>query len=259
MTNAGVEHFDLRNRKAVVLGAETPGGSAVARAYAEAGADLVICVHEHSESVDALHREIESTGTRCTLLAAGLSSPGHPDDAVRSAAAALGGLDVLAVCPDVFFAKPIAETSDEDLGHVMAMNFGLPFAAVRAAVREMRAGDNWGRILLLTHVLGERGLPNTAAYGAAHAATQNLVRSLGRELGPDGITVNAIALGWMDWMSDRIDPDDVEAARAVRFAILKRAGRPDDIGPMAVWLSGTGAGYVTGQIFHLDGGLTQHL
>jgi 3-oxoacyl-[acyl-carrier protein] reductase len=141
----------------------------------------------------------------------------------------------------------------------MAMNFGLPFAAARAAAREMRGRDLGGRLLMLTHVLGERGLPNTAAYAAAHAATQSLVRTLARELGPDGITVNAIALGWMDWMDDRIQPDDEEAARAVRFSILKRAGRPDDIGPMAVWLSGSGAGYVTGQIFQLDGGLTQHI
>jgi len=259
MTALGVAHFDLTNRLAVVLGAENPAGTAIARAYAEAGAVIALCVAERNPHIDVVLAEMASLGRRCEVLIADLSAPARVSEAIRSAAAMLGGMDVLAVCSDVFFAKPIAETSDEELEIVMAMNFGVPFAAARAAVGEMRERAHGGRLLLLTHVLGERGLSNTAAYGAAHAATQNLVRTLGRELGPEGITVNSIALGWMDWMSDRLDPHDEEAARAIRFAIIKRAGQADDIGPLAVWLSGDGAGYVTGQIFHLDGGLTQHL
>jgi len=116
-----------------------------------------------------------------------------------------------------------------------------------------------GHIVLATHVLGERGLPNCAAYGAAHAATQNMIRALAQELGPYGITINGISLGWMDWMDDRIDDSDENARRAVRFTIAKRAGRADEVGPMAVWLCGSGAGYVSGQIFAIDGGLLQHL
>ena len=63
----------------------------------------------------------------------------------------------------------------------------------------------------------------------------------------------------MEWMQDRLDPEDEEAMRATRFPIIKRTGSGDDVGPMAVWLSGTGAGYVSGQIFTIDGGLLQHL
>ncbi|MGE3594587.1 MAG: SDR family NAD(P)-dependent oxidoreductase [Dehalococcoidia bacterium] len=259
MTSIGVEHFDLTNRKAIVLGADNPGGAAVARAFAEGGADLVIGVFEHDRNVDMLQADLESMGARCSVLAVDLQNPRHAGEAVCNAAAQLGSLDLLAVCCDAFLAKPIDETTDADLDDVMSMNYGVAFSAVRAAVSEMRRRGQGGRLLILTHVLGERGLPNTAAYGAAHAAIHNLVRTLGRELGPDGITINAIALGWMDWMSDRLNPQDEESERAIRFALVKRAGQPDDIGPMAVWLAGSGAGYVTGQIFHLDGGLTQHL
>jgi len=63
----------------------------------------------------------------------------------------------------------------------------------------------------------------------------------------------------MDWMTDRVDPTDEQAQRAVRFTLAKRMGRAGDVGPLAVWLSGSGAGFVTGQVFPLDGGLTQHL
>jgi NAD(P)-dependent dehydrogenase (short-subunit alcohol dehydrogenase family) len=66
-------------------------------------------------------------------------------------------------------------------------------------------------------------------------------------------------MGWMDWIDDRIDTTDEDAARAIRFTISKRAGTAEDIGPLAVWLSGSGSGFVTGQIFPVDGGLTQHL
>ncbi len=117
----------------------------------------------------------------------------------------------------------------------------------------------WRRQVLVTHVLGERGLPNTSAYAAAHGAVHNLIRALAQEVAPHGIAVNGIALGWMEWMDDRLDLNDVEADRAVRFTIAKRVGTPEDVGPIAVWLAGTGVGFVTGQIFPVDGGLTQHL
>ena len=128
-----------------------------------------------------------------------------------------------------------------------------------AAVERMLAQGTGGNIVLVTSVLGERGLPNTSIYSAAHGAVQNFIRALAQEVAPHGISVNGIALGWMSWMEDRLDPSDPDAGRAVRFTIAKRAGEPEDIGPMAVWLAGTGVGYVTGQTFQLDGGLTEHL
>jgi NAD(P)-dependent dehydrogenase (short-subunit alcohol dehydrogenase family) len=87
----------------------------------------------------------------------------------------------------------------------------------------------------------------------------NLIRALAQEVAPHGISVNGVALGWMEWMQDRLDSTDAEAHRAQRFPIIKRPGIADDVGPIATWLAGTGVGYVTGQIFPVDGGLTQHL
>lgn len=175
---------------------------------------------------------------------------------IQSAAEITGPLEVLATAPDLFLAKPMTATTDVDLEAVFVHNFANQFAAVRAARAQM---TNGARIVLVTSVLGERGLPNCSAYAAAHGAVQNLIRAAAQEFAPDGISVNGIELGWMDWMSDRIDKTDEEANRAIRFTILKRAGKAEEIGPLAVWLSGTGAGFVTGQIYPLDGGLTQHL
>jgi NAD(P)-dependent dehydrogenase (short-subunit alcohol dehydrogenase family) len=227
-----VEHFDLSGRNALVLSTETPAGHAIAEAYAEAGARV----------------------TRLHTL-----DSGAVGDAVKHAAADMGGLQILASAPDRFLAKPVSTITPDELAAVMQANFASQFYACQAGIEVMLQGRRGGDIVLVTHVLGKRGLPNTSAYAAAHGAVHNLIRALAQEVAPHGISVNGIALGWMEWMHDRLDRTDEEANRALRFPIIKRAGVPEDVGPIAVWLAGTAADYVTGQLFPVDGGLTQHL
>jgi len=227
-----IDHYDLTGRRAVVVGADGAAGGAILEALREAGATVVAATE--------------------------VNTPADASTAVERARDELGGLEVVVCATDRFLASPIGETTDEELSAVVATNFTIPFAAARAAATALAGGES-GRIILVTHILGERGVPNTSAYAAAHAATQSLVRTLSQELGPQGTVVNGISLGWMEWMQDRLDPDDDEAQRATRFPIMKRTGRPQDVGPMAVWLAGTGAGYVSGQVFTIDGGLLQHL
>ncbi|MHC4816053.1 MAG: SDR family NAD(P)-dependent oxidoreductase [Planctomycetota bacterium] len=229
---APIEHFDLSGKRALVYAADSPAGSAVAEALREAGAEVA--------ALDAL-------------------TAGEVADAVARAVEKLGGIDVLVCAADRFLARPIGETTPAEVEEVLAANFTSSFAAVRSAVTRMLGQGQGGNVVLLTHVLGSRGLPNTAIYSAAHGALQNFIRALAQEVAPEGISINGIALGWMDWMTDRLDEQDPEAARAVRFTMAKRTGTREDLGPMAVWLAGSGAGFVTGQIFPLDGGLTQHL
>ena len=227
-----VDHFDLTGRSALVLSAETPAGGAIADAYGEAGARV----------------------TRLRTL-----PPDEVGDAVKCAAADLGGLQILASAPDRFLAKPVTAITPDEMVTVMAANYASQFYACQAAIEVMMQQGTGGNLVLVTQVLGERGLPNASVYAAAHGAVHNLIRALAQEVAPHGISVNGIALGWMDWMDDRLDREDEEAHRAIRFTISKRTGRPDDVGPIAVWLAGTGVGFVTGQLFPVDGGLTQHL
>jgi len=226
-----MEHFDLTGKKAIVFAADNPAGGAIADAYEEAGARVSRIGQLSADKVTA---------------------------AITEAAEQLGGVDVLASAPDLFVAKPIEDFSIEDLANTMMANFASPFTACQAALPHLRKNAS-SNIVLVTSVLGERGLPNTSVYSAAHGAVFNFIRALAQEVAAEGISVNGIELGWMDWMDDRIDIKDENAARAVRFTISKRSGTAEDIGPLAVWLSGSGVGFVTGQIFPVDGGLTQHL
>lgn len=226
-----VDHFDLSGRNAIVIGNLQPAVDALADAYRAANAMV-------------------------TKL---LCSPDEVPKRLPEAIAAHGSVDVLATAFDLFRAQPLAEIGPHDLAEVMMANCSSQLWACQLAVKAMRRQHHGGSIVIVTHVLGERGLPHTATYAAAHGAVHNLIRALAQELAPSKITINGIALGWMDWMTDRIDANDPDGARALRFPIVKSTGRADDIGAMAVWLSADGAGYVTGQIFPLDGGLTQHL
>src|SRR5262245_30548738 len=227
-----VEHFDLTGRNALVLSAETPAGHAIAAACEEAGARV----------------------TRLNTLHA--SEIGQ---AVKRAVTDMGGLQILASAPDRFLAKPVTAITPDEVAQVVMANFTAQFSACQVGIEVMLQQGQGGNIVLVTHVLGERGLPNTSVYAAAHGAVHNLIRALAQEIAPRGISINGIALGWMEWMHDRLDRTDEEANRALRFPIIKRAGAPEDVGPIAVWLAGTAVGYVTGQIFPVDGGLTQHL
>lgn len=226
-----IEHFDLSGKCAVVLAADQPAGGAIADAFEEAGASVARLNQMPANEVAG---------------------------AIDGAAKDLGGINVIACAPDLFLAKPLEDVSQDELGTVMMVNFAGPFNAVQAALPHIRKNEG-GNIILVTSVLGERGLPNTSVYSAAHGAIYNFIRAMAQELAPEGISINGIELGWMDWMDDRLDRKDEQAMRAIRFTMSKRAGKPEDVGPMAVWLAGTGVGFVTGQVFPLDGGLTQHL
>lgn len=227
-----MKHFDLSGQTAFVVGPENPAGEALAAALLEAG---------------ALVRQIEA------------GSPESVASAIDTEANRSGPPRILAVGFDSFVAMPLAEFDFAAVREALEGNFLVQFAATQAAARHMVQAGQGGRVILTTSVLGERGVANSSVYSAAQGAVVNFVRASAQELAPAGITVNAIELGWMEWMQDRIDPTSESANRAVRFTMQKRAGTQADIGPMAVWLAGSGSGFVTGQLFPLDGGLTQHL
>ena len=256
-------YFDLSGKKAMVVGAEHPAGGAIARAYAEAGADVALCALTPDDAVmkaRRVKRDVEALGRTAAEYVMDVTLGRNVQVTTRQVTKELGGLDIVACAPDLLIAKPIEKISDTELQRVMQTNFNAQFFVVRSAAEEFRRQQSPGRIVLVTSVLGQRGLPNATAYASAHGAVHNLVRAASQELAPDQVMVNGIALGWMDWMDDRLAPEDEEAQRAVRFTIMRRRGDPGEVGPLAVYLSSEQATrYITGQIFPVDGGLLQHL
>lgn len=265
----GPEAFDLKGRKALVLGAGAGAGRAIALALAEAGADVAVSsATQNAAEVLAVKRLAQRIGVEDVRR-----SIAHAVDAtlgtgvqvmVRQVVKDFGRIDILAVAPDLYLAKPAERISDPEWTRVLNLNLSAVFFACRAVGREMLKqewspdGPAGGRIITVASGLGERGLANSAAYCAAKGGVVNLTRALAQEWSPHNVTVNCIAPAWMEDTPGLGSPDP-EANQLVRFIPMRRPGRDEEVGPLAVWLASDAASYVSGQTFFVDGGLLCHL
>ena len=263
---SGADAFDLTGKRALVVGADRPAGRAIALAFAEAGASVAVS-STTNDGEDMFRAKKVRDEIAATFAASGRHSIAVGTDVtlgagvqvmVRQVAKDLGGIDVLVNAPDLFLGKPAADTTDIEFNRIMQVNLAGTFHACRAVGKEMLKQDTGGRIINVASVLGERGLSNAAAYCAAQAGVLNLTRALAQEWGPHNITVNAIAQGWMEY-TPAIGDLNPEANQTVRFVPMKRAGKAEEVAPLALYLASDATGYISGQVLFVDGGLTTHL
>jgi gluconate 5-dehydrogenase/2-deoxy-D-gluconate 3-dehydrogenase len=257
-----VDAFSLAGKRALVVGAGGAAGRAAALALGEAGADVTVCStsNDGDEIVraKAVQRELTKMGRSSTTVATDVTLGTGVQVTVRQVAKDMGGIDVLVCAPDLFLGKSAEETSDIEFNKVLQVNLAGTFHACRAVGREMLRQDRGGRIINVASVLGERAIAHAAAYCAAQAGIFNLTRALATEWGPRGVTVNAIAQGWMEH-TPLLDGADPAQNKTVRFVPMKRAGTADELAALAVYLASDASGYISGQVLFVDGGLTTHL
>jgi len=258
----GIDAYDLSGKRALVIGAGGPAGRAIALALGEAGAALTVS----SATTDGdevmrtkrVQQELTKMGRASSTVATDVTLGQGVQVMVRQVAKDMGGIDILVNAPDLFLGKAAASTTDADFNRVMQFNLAGTFHACRAVGKEMLKQERGGRIINIASVLGERAIANAAAYCAAQAGILNLTRALATEWGPNGITVNAIAQGWMEYSAAIGNPDPA-ANQTVRFVPMKRAGKADELAVLAVYLASDSCGYISGQVMFVDGGLTTHL
>jgi NAD(P)-dependent dehydrogenase (short-subunit alcohol dehydrogenase family) len=239
----------------LVAGGASGIGRAVVRAFRERG-DAVLVADRDAEGAKRTAAE-ESPGPAAAFVA-DLEDPAAAREAVAAAVAHGGGLDVVFANAGMLLARPLPDWTVEDWDRSLAVNLRAPFLLAQAALPHLRASA-LPRIVITSSTGALRGHAGMPAYHAAKAGVLNLVRALADELGPEGITVNAVCPGWIDTpFNDAFwgHQDDPEAALARLEASipLRRQGVPEDVVGSVLFLASPDASYITGQALVVDGG-----
>lgn len=238
---------------ALVTGAQQGIGRAVALALAASGHDVAVNYLHDAEAAGAVCQAVRALGRRAVPLQADLSDVAQAQALVARAGEALGGLDVLVNNAGIFPRVPFLDMTEAGWDAVLGLNLkGSAFCA-QAAARLMVAGGRGGVILMLSSS-AVRGTPVGAHYAASKAGLVGLTRSMALALAPHGVRVNAIAPGLTDTAQPRDGHDEAEIAALARAIPLGRIGAPEDIGGMAAFLASPAAAWITGQVYHVNGG-----
>jgi 2-dehydro-3-deoxy-D-gluconate 5-dehydrogenase len=246
--------FSLAGKVALVTGGATGIGQACAVALAEAGADVAITVHRSPGAGTA--EAVRATGRRCAEIGADLASldAAGMESLVADVGRALGPLDILVNNAGIIRRADAVDYSDEDWSAVMGANLDSVWRLTRAAGRGMLARGG-GRVVNIASLLSFQGGIRVPAYAAAKHAVAGLTKALANEWAPSGISVNAIAPGYIvtaNTAALRADPK--RSADILSRIPAGRWGDPADIAGACVFLSGPAAAYINGHVLAVDGG-----
>jgi 3-oxoacyl-[acyl-carrier protein] reductase len=248
------ELFDLTGRTALVTGGSKGIGRAIARGFAEAGADVAICARNSSELADAVRFIQEGLSVRVQSFVADLQQRHEADKLAQAVLQTMGKIDILVNNAGSNRPQPLTETTDDDWDDILELNLTSCMRLARMLVPGM-IERKWGRIIHLSSVMALVSNSGRGCYSATKAALLGMSRAHALELGPHGITVNSIAPGPIatDLPMSILTPEQKQKFQE-RTAV-KRWGRVEDmVGPALLLASEAGA-FITGNVILAEGGM----
>lgn len=243
----------LAGKVALVTGASRGIGKAIACKLAREGAKVIINYNGSKEKAEAVKSEIEAAGGQAEVYQCDVSDYTACETFIQTVIKEEGSLDILVNNAGITKDGLLMKMSEEDFDKVLDTNLKGAFNTIRFASRQMLKQKS-GRIINMSSVVGVIGNAGQANYAASKAGVIGLTKAAARELASRGITVNAIAPGFIETDMTDVLSDKVREASEAQIP-LGHFGKPEDVAAAAAFLASEEAGYITGQVLHVDGGM----
>jgi len=248
---------ELTGKVSFVTGGSRGIGQAIVSALAEAGADVAFTYQNSHERAEALVREVESKGVRCRAFQANVAVAQEMDDVVKKVSQELGPIAILVNNAGINRDKSFLKMTKSMWDEVMSVNLDGVFYTTQLVLQNMvenMNGNAWGRIINISSIVGQTGNFGQVNYAATKGGIISFTESLARELARKGITVNAVAPGFIE--TDMVSAMSEEALAHVKaMTPMGRLGKPEEIADAVVFLASPRSNYVTGQVLAVNGGM----
>lgn len=237
---------------ALITGATGAIGQAISIAFARAGFDLALHYRANQKKAEALKKECLKKTANVEIFQANLADSKDASQLIKDVSASLGAVHALVNNAGITHDQLLMRMSDDDFWQVIQTNLGSVFQLSKAVIRPMmKAGI--GHIINITSVVATLGTPGQANYVSSKAAIEGFTRSLSKEIAKKGVSVNAVAPGFIDTAMTSTLPEALKQSYLEQIP-MHRFGTPDDVAEAVLFLA-TKARYMTGQTIHVNGGM----